>query len=250
MNVPGKIADWVFKRQLRRFISRNIQYFPTVVASHENRIAHNQFLMEFASAAITDASRNSLAHLAAKRSRLLDSVYYDLFPGEHYRLLRSLVKALGAKNIVEIGTSTGMGSVSLIEGMGDQGHVTTFDVVPWEQLDTHLSKDLFDRNRITQILADLSDPDEFGKHRELISQSDLIFCDAPKDGVFEYKFLELLTTIAPQSKCLLVLDDIRFLNMTNLWWSIESPKLDVTSFGHASGTGWVDLSGGLKLRRS
>lgn len=251
MRLLDKIAGKIFKRRLRQSISRNIkQYIPSVCFSPDNKVLHNQFLMDVALAAINDANRNSLADLAAKKSRLQDAVYYDLFPGEHYRLLCSLVKVLGSENIIEIGTFTGMGSVSLIEGMGDHGHVTTFDIVPWDQFDTHLSKDLFDQGKVVQILADLSNPDEFAKHRELINQADLIFCDAPKDGVFEYKFLDLVATIAPKSKCLLVLDDIRFLNMINLWWSIESPKLDLTSFGHWSGTGLVDISDGLKLRRS
>jgi hypothetical protein len=36
--------------------------------------------------------------------------------------------------------------------------------------------------------------------------------------------------------------------MIDLWRSIESPKLDITSFGHFSGSGLVDISKGLLLR--
>lgn len=251
MRELDRIIDRIFRSKIRRSLNKNItNYLPGVSVSHENKVTHNQFLMDVALAAAGNANQNSLAELAAKNSHLRDAVYYDIFPGEHYRLLRSLVKVLDLKNTIEIGTFTGMGAVSLIAGMGDHGHVTTFDIVPWDQLDTHLSKDLFEQGKVRQILADLSNPDEFAKHRELISQAELIFCDAPKDGVFEYKFLDLLTTIKPKSKCLLVLDDIRFLNMTNLWWSIESPKLDLTSFGHWSGTGLIDISDGLTLRKT
>jgi hypothetical protein len=42
-------------------------------------------------------------------------------------------------------------------------------------------------------------------------------------------------------------DDIRFVNMVDNWNAIASPKLDLTSFGHWSGTGLVDLSEPLRL---
>ena len=74
--------------------------------------------------------------------------------------------------------------------------------------------------------------------------------DAPKDGVFEYRFLQLLSTLQPKKNKLLILDDIRFINMVDLWVSIESPKLDVSSFGHWSGTGLVDISEGLRIRKT
>jgi hypothetical protein len=45
----------------------------------------------------------------------------------------------------------------------------------------------------------------------------------------------------------LLLDDIRLLPMVGLWRSIASPKLDLTSFGHWSGTGLVDVHEGLRM---
>ena len=35
-------------------------------------------------------------------------------------------------------------------------------------------------------------------------------------------------------------DDIRLLNMIEQWRALPRPKLDLTSFGHWSGTGLVD----------
>ena len=66
--------------------------------------------------------------------------------------------------------------------------------------------------------------------------------------MFEPAFLALLAS-APLSTRprWLLLDDIRFLQMVNCWRSIASPKLDLTSFGHWSGTGLVDISQGLLL---
>jgi hypothetical protein len=38
-------------------------------------------------------------------------------------------------------------------------------------------------------------------------------------------------------------DDIRLWNMLRTWRTINRPKLDLTSFGHWSGTGLVDWTG-------
>jgi hypothetical protein len=38
-------------------------------------------------------------------------------------------------------------------------------------------------------------------------------------------------------------DDIRFWNMLRIWRNVAAPKLDITSFGHWSGTGLVDWAG-------
>ena len=43
---------------------------------------------------------------------------------------------------------------------------------------------------------------------DLFARLSMIFCDAPKDGVFEPKFLANLAQIKPASACLLILDDI------------------------------------------
>ena len=83
-----------------------------------------------------------------------------------------------------------------------------------------------------------------------MDQAQLIFCDAPKDGIFEPAFLSLLAEAElSQRPRWLLLDDIRLLPMVECWRSISSPKLDLTSFGHWSGTGIVDISLGLKLQR-
>jgi len=46
---------------------------------------------------------------------------------------------------------------------------------------------------------------------------------------------------------LVVLDDIRFESEIMNWRRIQSPKLDLTSFGHFSGSGLVDISEGFKF---
>ena len=74
-----------------------------------------------------------------------------------------------------------------------------------------------------------------------------MFLDGPKDGIFEKQLLSRLASAEYFKPKILVLDDIKFMNMIPLWRSIQNPKLDLTSFGHWSGTGLVDVREGLKL---
>lgn len=101
----------------------------------------------------------------------------------------------------------------------------------------------------TKVVAiqDLSISGEFKKYKKLFDEAEIIFLDAPKDGVFEYKILNLFQDLQTKDNRILIMDDIRFVNMIDLWRKIESPKLDITSFGHWSGTGIVDMRKGLKL---
>ena len=174
-----------------------------------------------------------------------DSHWFNTFPGEHYRILAGLLIELKPKNIIDIGTHTGMSSRIMLDFSSAQ--VETFDIIHWKKLSTHLTEDDF-TSRLTQHLVDLSVETAFDQHIDMLDNADLIFCDAPKDGVFEYEFLALLNnTELDRQERYLVLDDIKFLNMAPLWRQIASPKFDLTSFGHWSGTGIVDISNGLIL---
>ena len=78
--------------------------------------------------------------------------------------------------------------------------------------------------------------------------ADFIMCDGPKDGVFERTVYSLLSTLNfPSKPRWLLLDDIRFTSEMTSWRLICSPKVDLTSFGHFSGTGLVNITEGLKL---
>jgi hypothetical protein len=54
--------------------------------------------------------------------------------------------------------------------------------------------------------------------------------------------------LKPKNNKILIIDDIKFINMIDLWINIESPKIDISSFGHWSGTGIVDISDQVKFR--
>lgn len=168
----------------------------------------------------------------------------DVWPGEHYRLLVALVQALRPKVVVEIGTFQGLSALALERALPEGGVVHTFDVVPWQAVPGQaLRASDLESGRIVPCRADLADPATFERHRELIASAELIFVDAAKDGRMERAFLERFESVDFKSDPIIVFDDIRVLNMIGIWNSVTRPRLDLTSFGHWSGTGLIDWNG-------
>jgi hypothetical protein len=216
---------------------------PSLIYSQEDLMA-SDFLVNLTVDAVKVAWNEKLS---CGKSNLEDSQFLNVFPGEHYRILSALVHVTRATSVVEIGTFTGMGSLALRNGLNGNGKVYTYDIIKWDKFGarSHLTEADFNDGCVEQIIGDLASDDFFVTNYEILNQADLIFMDAPKDGVFEYKMLEQLSKLEQKPNKLLVLDDIRFVNMIDFWRSISSPKLDVTPFGHWSGTGLVDISNGL-----
>ena len=121
----------------------------------------------------------------------------------------------------------------------DSHTVTTFDIAPLNQIPGAIV-DLTDRYpNIRQIIGDLQQPETWQDNVEVLSSADLIFVDGPKDGVFEDVVVPRILEVAKPGS-LLILDDIRFACMQDLWKClIEYPRIDLGSFGHFSGTGIV-----------
>jgi hypothetical protein len=93
---------------------------------------------------------------------------------------------------------------------------------------------------LSTVIGDVSDPQIMRKHAELFHSADVIFADGPKDGRFERLFLQRLDELNITQRPLVVLDDIRLWNMLDIWRSVRRPKMDLTSFGHWTGTGLID----------
>jgi predicted O-methyltransferase YrrM len=166
--------------------------------------------------------------------------YPDLWPGEHYKLLAGLVKFLRPRSVVEIGTATGTSALSLLKYLPAQARLTTFDVVEWKKYpQVVLQETDFADGRLVQSLDDLSHPAGFERNRALLESADLIFVDAAKDGSQESRFLENFDRCQFHKAPLIVFDDVRLWNMLAIWRSVRRPKLDMTSFGHWSGTGFI-----------
>lgn len=179
-----------------------------------------------------------------------DNLIYNIFPGEHYKLLAGVVKTLEPKTIIEIGTYKGMSSRAMLDAGSEGIKVHTFDIVEWHKFDSHLNVEDFETGRLVQHICDLSNDLVFEKYIDIFNDAELIFLDGPKDGKFEYELLKNILQsqiLGKQKERILIIDDIKFLNMVKLWRYIESPKIDISSLAHWSGTGVVDLSKTLKI---
>lgn len=169
---------------------------------------------------------------------------FNNFPGEHYRLLAAMCRVENFENIVEIGTGSGIACKIFLEHSNAQ--INTVDIVPWNQNNSHLTKSEFNNPRLNQIIQDFSEEKSFQEYKKTFVNSDLLFLDAGKDGVFEKSFLQKISNCEFDKKFrLLMIDDIKYFTMQPIWEKIKSPKIDFSSFGHWSGTGIVDISEGL-----
>jgi predicted O-methyltransferase YrrM len=167
--------------------------------------------------------------------------WYDHFPGEHYHLLTAMCHLLKPTTVWEFGTDTGMSTVAFLEGLGGSARIYTVDIDSWQSKQRPwLLADDFLSGRVTQVVSDMKAADLFVRYRDSMAGTELVFVDGPKDGFTEPAFLDLLATVPFRRSPIIVFDDIRLMNMVFIWRSIQRPKLDMTSFGHWSGTGLVD----------
>lgn len=199
-------------------------------------------LLRLTAEVITIARKLDFAFLDERTSA--ETRWYRTWPGEHYRLLAALTRVLSPHLVVEFGTATGMSALTIAEHLPPKAHLHTFDVVPWTELpNTWLRSEDFAGGRITQHVEDLSRPEIFARHAALLADADLLFIDGPKDRTTETALLGHLAGLRFTRRPIVLFDDIRLLAMLELWRELARPKLDVTSFGHWSGSGLVDWAG-------
>lgn len=198
----------------------------------------NDFLVHLSLQAVSNAWKDDMRELA-DRVASPEKTFLQTFPGEHYRLLKSLTQILAPRLAIEIGTYRGLGCLSIKEGLPNNGKLVTYDVIPWNDIPgTHLREDDWDpKMEFRQV--DLCQADSARAEWETLKKAELIFVDAAKDGTMERQFLDLFNRVPFEKPPVIVFDDIRFPEMCLIWRDIDSPKLDLTSFGHWSGTGLV-----------
>lgn len=192
----------------------------------------------------------SIAAIAAARGVSLDGRlsaggdYAALWPGEHYALLAGLVRTLEPRLVVEIGTGAGSSAIAMKPFLPPDGRIVTFDLVDWRSYpESRLEKGDFADGRLVQEIDDLSDAAVARRHAALLGEAELVFVDAAKDGLTERRLLANLEEVGLRASPIVVFDDIRLWNMLAIWRHVRRPKLDLTSFGHWSGTGLVDWHG-------
>jgi predicted O-methyltransferase YrrM len=240
MSLKSRVANAVLPPPVR---VRHAEYSMLLSADDEPH-RPSERLFDVALGAIQAARRVDVSSLAP---RVPSGIRYaEVWPGEHYKLLAGLVKHLGARQVVEIGTATGLSALTLLLELPAGGRVTTFDVVPWRSYvdGTVLTDADFSDGRLVQVIDDLQKPEIVEKHRETLENADFIFIDAAKDGVMEQRFIDNLKPLRFKNAPIVMFDDIRVWNMLAIWRQLDRPKLDLTSFGHWSGTGLVDWTAG------
>lgn len=227
---PSHPTEWLIDLSLR--------------AISEARICDLSWISKRIAESDTSSGRTDLSWVAPGVNTHIP--WPEIWPGEHYRLLAGLVAVHKPRVVIEIGTLAGWGTLALRHSLPHDAELLTFDLVPWEDIPgTAFKKCDFQDGRIKQILGDLSAPDFFKEHAQTISSCDLLFVDAPKNVAFETTLLRHLETIQLPKDAVVIFDDTRNWNMLKIWREIRRPKLDLTSFGHWTGTGIIHWNGSI-----
>jgi caffeoyl-CoA O-methyltransferase len=113
-------------------------------------------------------------------------------PGDG-RILRLLVESLGAKQVVELGTSTGFSGVWFCLALRQtHGKLTTFEVDAGRAAEARRN---FQKAGVTDLVT-LVEGDAHEKLKEVQGPIDLVFLDADKTGYLDY-LKQLLPALRP-----------------------------------------------------
>ncbi len=148
---------------------------------------------------------------------------------EHYKLITYIARNIDCNKFVDIGTYKGKSALALACSQ-QSCTVTTFDIC------NCLSKNELNISSIDNIKIKICD---CKKHMSDLLGTDFIVLDIdPHNGIEETKILNELRIHG--YKGLVLLDDINLNDdMKSFWNNIPEKKLDVTKYGHWSGTGIV-----------
>ena len=109
------------------------------------------------------------------------------------RLLRILTESIGAKHVVELGTSTGYSGLWFAMALRKtDGKLTTYDIDPRR---IKIAKENFKKAGVDDIIT-VVEGDAHEKVKELKGEIDLLFLDADKEGYLDY-LNKLLPLVRP-----------------------------------------------------
>ena len=138
----------------------------------------------------TDAVESTPLANSTEESRVLE-VLADVYRNHRYlsvppadgRLLRVLTESIGARHVVEVGTSTGYSGLwILLALMKTGGRLTTYEA----DADRHaMARANFDRAGVSKI-ARLVLGDAHAEVTKMREEIDLLFIDADKEGYLDY----------------------------------------------------------------
>lgn len=155
---------------------------------------------------------------------------YFLGQNEHYRLLSHLSWQLErGETVVDVGTFLGFSALALSHNQ--RARVITYDLtqsIPaTSETFTPLHRHTIDF-RLGNVLGDLP----------LLLDAPLMFLDTNHDGTFEREFVAELTRL--QYRGIVICDDIDLNDeMRAFWKDVAHTKMDLTPYGHWSGTGAI-----------
>jgi len=228
-------------------ITANIEYLPDarlhlstyLLSMDDETHSPTQNLIDLSLLVAHKASKLDLQQVARcfpdSMARLI-----NVWPGEHYKLLAGLIDTLKPETVIEIGTTDGASTLSMKSQLSVTGKITTYDPAPWNEYPgTGLSNADFDR-QLQQKITDLTDPAQANAERALIEQADIIYVDSQNDVQMANELCQLFDSLSFDKTPIIIFNEIRTLPMLKTWRNIQHAKLDMTSFGHWTGTGLVE----------
>ena len=137
--------------------------------------------------AANDFEKNALAVLEA----IMENERYRNVPQHDGRLLRIMAETMGAKNVIEIGTSTGYSGIWMGLALKTTGgKLTTYEIDPGRAATARAN---FKKAGMDDIIT-LVEGDAHELVKELKEPIDILFLDADKEGYVDYlaKLLPLI----------------------------------------------------------
>jgi len=147
-----------------------------------------------------------------------------------YKLYAYLSNLFNDILIIDVGTFVGNSALAFANN--ERNRVITFDINDHIKNKDHK---IYSKNNIQFKL------DNFMKYEDLIKTSSMMLIDiSPHNGINEQEILDFLAEV--EYKGLLIFDDIAyFKGMISFWNNIKFKKYNISSVGHWSGTGIVDI---------
>jgi predicted O-methyltransferase YrrM len=162
---------------------------------------------------------------------------------EPYRLLSYLSSLFSDSHLIDIGTSNGSSAIALSKNKTNQ--ILSFDINDRCQTSFLQNQNQFEKMPSFKNI-DFIVTENFIKYLGIFLNSPFIYLDIAHDGVWENILLELL--IKNNYKGIMVMDDIyEFPEMKKIWDNLFFNKIDLTKYGHWSGTGLIDFSGQIQF---
>ena len=153
--------------------------------------------------------------------------YFHYLSGtEHYRLMIHLSYCWDDIIISDIGTFKGTSALALAQNK--KNTVLSFDIQDYRENDIGVSNVAF---RFVDFLVDLP-------ARQHILLSKLISLDLDHNYATEKRAYDFLKE--NKWKGVLICDDIHLNDdMKRFWNEVDTPKIDITAYGHNAGTGAI-----------